>query len=172
MRKRIRALAAALALSAALSGCGGFHVEFNPEALYTLPELPAKYTELNAQLSAILEDGAEYAAPASGSNIQPVQLTDLDGDGQQEAVAFVRKAEDETPLKIYLFSAKAAYKLRFPFLALLIKVGQGGRVCFPRTLPLLDTFLKKRVAVYHTLFFVGHSHPTGFVQVSARLLKQ
>ena len=106
MRKRIRALAAALALSAALSGCGGFHVEFNPEALYTLPELPAKYTELNAQLSAILEDGAEYAAPASGSNIQPVQLTDLDGDGQQEAVAFFRKAEDEKPLKIYIFSAK------------------------------------------------------------------
>lgn len=106
MRKRISALAAALLLSAALSGCGGFHVEFNPEELYALPELPAKYTELNAQLNAILEDGAEYAAPASGANIQPVQLTDLDGDGQQEAVAFFRKAEDEKPLKIYIFSAK------------------------------------------------------------------
>lgn len=106
MRGRIRALAAALALSAGLSGCGGFQFEFNPEALYTLPELPAKYTELNAQLSAILEGGAEYAAPASGTNIQPVQLTDLDGDGQQEAVAFFRKAEDEKPLKIHIFSAK------------------------------------------------------------------
>ena len=106
MRRRIRALAAALALSAVLSGCGGFQLEFNPEALYTLPELPAKYTELNAQLSAILEDGAEYAAPAAGTNIQPVQLTDLDGDGQQEALAFFRKAEDEKPLKIYIFSAK------------------------------------------------------------------
>lgn len=106
MAKHIRALAAALALSAVLSGCGGFHIEFNPEELYTLPELPAKYTELNAQLSAILEDGAEYAAPASGTNIQPVQLTDLDGDGQQEALAFFRKAEDEKPLKIYIFSAQ------------------------------------------------------------------
>lgn len=106
MSKRIRALAAALALSALLSGCGGFNIEFNPEELYALPELPAKYTELNAQLSAILEDGAEYAAPASGANIQPVQLTDLDGDGQQEAVAFFRKAEDEKPLKIYIFSAQ------------------------------------------------------------------
>lgn len=105
MRGKIRALAAALALSAILSGCGGFHMEFNPEALYALPELPAKYTELNAQLGAILEDGAEYAAPAAGANIQPVQLTDLDGDGQQEAVAFFRKAEDEKPLKIYIFSA-------------------------------------------------------------------
>ena len=106
MRKRIWALAAALLLSAALSGCGGFTIEFNPEGLYALPELPAKYTELNAQISAILEDGAEYAAPSSGTNIQPVQLADLDGDGQQDAIAFFRKAEDEKPLKIHIFSAK------------------------------------------------------------------
>lgn len=106
MHRQIRVLAAALLLSMTLSGCGSFHIEFNPEALYALPELPAKYTELNAQLNAILEDGAEYAAPASGTNIQPVQLTDLDGDGQQEAVAFFRKAEDEKPLKIHIFSAK------------------------------------------------------------------
>ncbi len=105
MKIRIPVLAA-LALSMVLSGCGGFSIEFNPEALYALPELPAKYTELNARLNAILEDGAEYAAPASGTDIQPVQLTDLDGDGQQEAVAFFRKAEDERPLKIYIFSAK------------------------------------------------------------------
>ncbi|MEY8386084.1 VCBS repeat-containing protein [Oscillospiraceae bacterium 38-13] len=106
MRKRMTALAAALLLSILLSGCGGFQMEFNPEALYALPELPVKYTELNARLNAILEDGAEYAAPAAGTNIQPVQLTDLDGDGQQEAVAFFRKAEDEKPLKIYIFSAQ------------------------------------------------------------------
>lgn len=105
MRKQIRVLTAALLLAMILSGCGGFHLEFNPEELYALPELPAKYTELNAQLNAILEGGAEYAAPTSGTNIQPVQLTDLDGDGQQEAVAFFRKADDERPLKIYIFSA-------------------------------------------------------------------
>lgn len=105
MRGTIRALAAAALLSVALSGCGGFQIQFNPEELYALPELPAKYTELNARLNEILEDGAEYAAPASGTNIQPVQLTDLDGDGTQEAVAFFRKAEDEKPLKICIFSA-------------------------------------------------------------------
>jgi len=106
MAKKIWALAAALLLCAVLSGCGGFNFEINPEELYALPELPAKYTELNARLNAILEDGAEYAAPASGANIQPVQMTDLDGDGAQEALAFFRKAEDEKPLKIYIFSAK------------------------------------------------------------------
>ena len=51
MMKKIRALAAALALSLVLGGCGGFHIEFNPEELYALPELPAKYTELNARLN-------------------------------------------------------------------------------------------------------------------------
>ena len=105
MRKFIRALAAAALLAFALSGCGGFHLVFNPEELYALPELPVKYTELNARLNAILEGGAEYAAPTSGTNIQPVQMTDLDGDGQQEAIAFFRKSEDERPLKIYIFSA-------------------------------------------------------------------
>lgn len=105
MQRQFRVLAAAALLAVTLSGCGGFRLVFNPEELYALPELPAKYTELNAQLNAILEDGAEYAAPTSGSNIQPVQLTDLDGDGAQEAVAFFRKAEDEKPLKIYIFSA-------------------------------------------------------------------
>jgi len=106
VKKRVTALAAALLLSLVLSGCSGFTFEIDPEKLYTLPELPAKYTELNAQINAILEDGAEYAAPTSGTNIQPVQMTDLDGDGQQEAVAFFRKAEDEKPLKIHIFSAE------------------------------------------------------------------
>ena len=88
LKKRISVLAAALVLTGVLSGCGSLNLVFNPQDLYTLPELPAKYTDLNAQINAILEDGAEYAAPTAGANIQPVQLTDLDGDGQQEAVAF------------------------------------------------------------------------------------
>ena len=46
----------------------------------------------------------EYAPPSSGTNIQSVQLTDLDGDGRQEALAFLRVADDEKPLKIYIFS--------------------------------------------------------------------
>lgn len=102
-----RILAAALiALTAlAASGCGAFTFTMNPQDLYRLPELPARYTELNNQLNAILETGAEYAAPTAGTNIQPVQLTDLDGDGRQEAVAFFRNTAEEKPLKIYIFNA-------------------------------------------------------------------
>lgn len=43
--------------------------------------------------------------PVSGSNIQPVQLEDLDGDGEEEALAFFRNSADEKPLKIYIFTA-------------------------------------------------------------------
>ncbi len=106
MKKRILTAAAALTLAVFLTGCGSMEFVFSPQELYSLPELPAKYTELNRQINAILEGGAEYAAPTSGANIQPVQLADLDGDGREEAVAFFRKADDDKPLKIYIFSTK------------------------------------------------------------------
>ena len=79
MKKRILTAAAALTLAVFLTGCGSMEFVFSPQELYSLPELPAKYTELNRQINAILEGGAEYAAPTSGANIQPVQLADLDG---------------------------------------------------------------------------------------------
>ena len=104
MKRRLCAGLAALLLAVLLSGCGGIRMVFNPEELYTLPTLPAKYTELSGQINALLDGGAEYAAPVSGTNIQPVQLTDLDGDGREEAVAFFRKSDDEKPLKICIFS--------------------------------------------------------------------
>ena len=89
-----------------LSGCSAPRLALNPEDLYSLPTLPVKYTALNTQLNAILEEGAEYAAPTSGANIQPVQLVDLDGDGREEAVAFFRNPSEPKPLKIYIFTAE------------------------------------------------------------------
>ena len=89
-----------------LTGCSVPKIIFNPQDLYALPTLPEKYTDLNTLLSAILDGGAEYAAPTSGTNTQPVQLVDLDGDGKEEAVAFFRNPNDERPLKIYIFTAE------------------------------------------------------------------
>lgn len=97
----ITALAAA-ALTLVLSAC---MFNASPEDLYELPQLPEEYTALRTQLDAILAEGAENAAPVSGTNIQSVQLTDLDGDGVEEAVAFFRSSNDERPLKIYIFRA-------------------------------------------------------------------
>lgn len=103
-RRGLAVLMLMLVLSGA-TGCGaGLSFTLNPQDLYALPKLPAKYTALNDRLNAILESGAEYAAPASGTNIQPVQMTDLDGDGREEAVAFFRNTGDEKPLKIYIFT--------------------------------------------------------------------
>lgn len=110
MRRYVRKFLAAGALAlllACATGCGariGFTL--NPQDLYGLPKLPAKYTELNNRINAILGGGAEYAVPVSGTNIQPVQLTDLDGDGREEAVAFFRNSADERPLKIYIFKSQ------------------------------------------------------------------
>ena len=83
-------------------GCG---FTFSPDDLYSLPSLPTEYTELNNCINQVINSGAEYAAPISGTNIQPVQMKDLDGDGQQEAVAFFRNSADEKPLKICIFTA-------------------------------------------------------------------
>lgn len=95
-----------LALCLFLSGCTELKLG-TVEDLYCLPSLPDEYQDLETSINALIEEGAEYAAPLSGSNIQPVQLVDLDGDGQEEALAFMRKPTEDKPLKIYIFSAKS-----------------------------------------------------------------
>ena len=87
------------------SGCSGLKFS-SVDDLYSLPSLPAEYENLETQINDILDDGAEYAAPVSGSNIQPVQMADLNGDGQEEALVFMRKSTDDKPLKIYIFGTK------------------------------------------------------------------
>ena len=109
VRRKRRIMSGLLALCIALSvlplsACTAPKLTLDPEELYALPELPERYTALNKQLSAIQESGAEYAAPVSGSNIQPVQMVDLDGDGREEALAFFRQSDGEKPLKIYVFT--------------------------------------------------------------------
>ena len=97
--KKWAALLLMMSLSLVLAGCAMPKLTLDPEELYALPELPARYTTLNQQLNAIQESSAEYAAPVSGSNIQPVQMVDLDGDGREEALAFFRQSDGEKPLK-------------------------------------------------------------------------
>lgn len=75
-----------------------------PEELYTLPEPPAEYRNLNLRIQETMTAlGAEYAAPLSGSNTQTVQLQDIDSDGLDEAIAFFRVSSDPKPLKVYIF---------------------------------------------------------------------
>ena len=89
-------------LPVALGGC---MMTASVEDLYTLPRLPEEYQALNARIDEILASGAEYTSPTAGTNLQSVQLEDLDGDGVAEALAFFRSNSEERPLKVYIFRA-------------------------------------------------------------------
>lgn len=107
MRRTTRAILTAAALTALASlcaGCGSFRFAASPEDLYQLPQLPVEYTALNNSINALLAQGEEYAAPVSGSNTQSVQMVDLDGDGREEALAFLKSGSEEKPLKIHIFT--------------------------------------------------------------------
>ncbi len=103
MRKNLMCrMLCALLCAALLSGCGA---SSSDGTLYRLPKLPAEYESLETLIDALIAGGAEYAAPTSGSNLQSVQMVDLDGDGEEEALAFFRRQSDERPMKIYVFRA-------------------------------------------------------------------
>jgi len=91
-----------LVLLLCLSGC---YLKTGEE-LYSLPQPPEDYLDLQNALSAILDEGAEYAAPVSGANRQSVQLVDLNADGEKEAVAFFRGTGDR-PLRLCIFQKAA-----------------------------------------------------------------
>ncbi len=82
----------------ALTGCS-FK---SGDLLYSLPEAPEEYYNLQTALDQVLNTGAEYAAPVNGSNRQPTQSVDLDSDGENEVVAFFRR-EDNAQLEMYIF---------------------------------------------------------------------
>ena len=96
MRRWIRLLALVLAVCM-LAGCG-----LSYEELYSLTRASEDYYDLQNTLNGILAEGLNYLAPASGPRREPVQLTDLDGDGQDEAVAFFRSPAGE--VKVYILS--------------------------------------------------------------------
>ena len=96
MKRRICLLLAVLLV---LGGCSGL----SAEELYRLPEATEDYYDLQEALSDVLAEGYNYLAPASGARQEPVQRTDLNGDGVDEAVAFFRSSADGG-VTIYIFS--------------------------------------------------------------------
>lgn len=100
MRQRVGLLVLLALLAVVSAGCG---YDASVEELFTLPRIPEEYTGLAQELQTLIGQGYEYASPTSGQNIQAVQMVDLNGDGNQEAVVFLRMSSDEKPLKIYVF---------------------------------------------------------------------
>lgn len=89
-----------LLLCGLLSGC---FVQ-SADSLYALPRQSDTYYDLQNAIDAALPVDAAYAGPLTGPNQQAVQLADLDGDGEDEALVFTRTS-GEQPLKIYIFDA-------------------------------------------------------------------
>lgn len=101
-KKHILILAAALLCMFLCTGCVGQ----SAETLYTLPKQPDEYYDLQNAIDQVLGMGAAYSGPLTGSNQQAVQLADLDGDGEDEAIVFV-KVSGPKSLKAYIFDKEA-----------------------------------------------------------------
>ena len=66
-----------------LCGCG---LSGDIDELYSLPQMADEYMELQRAIDDVLSGGAVYSAPVDGVHRQSVQLCDLNGDGEEEAV--------------------------------------------------------------------------------------
>lgn len=101
MRRKLILLAAlGAAMTLLLSGCFVKTVD----ELYTLPRHSDEYNRLEEAIEEHMSaQNASYAAPVSGVNQQPVQLADLDGDGQEEVIVFLRTS-GAAPLRACIFA--------------------------------------------------------------------
>ena len=97
MKKRIWLLLLIVFASLLLTGCALQTVD----EMYALPKRSKEYDSLQSAIDSAMY-GLSYSAPVSGENQQTVQMADLDGDGEEEAIVFA-KTSDEKPLKAYVF---------------------------------------------------------------------
>ena len=97
--KRNSILLGILVLAAMLfSGCNMLTID----QMYCLPKRPEGYLNLQSAVDSAMS-GLEYHAPISGDNQQPVQMIDLNGDGDDECLVFA-KGSGEKPLKVLIFT--------------------------------------------------------------------
>jgi hypothetical protein len=82
-------------LSALLSGC------FGDEDLLQIPRPAVQYQRLQDKINGLIAGGYTYSRPLSGALRQAVLMTDLTGDGVEEAVVFLRSGETESLLTVF-----------------------------------------------------------------------
>ncbi|MDR0890182.1 MAG: hypothetical protein LBM28_06025 [Oscillospiraceae bacterium] len=96
--KRIISILLLLAVSVSLCACF-----LDPaESLYAVPKQSDDYNNLQSAIEAAMPDGASYSPPVSGDNQQAVQMIDLDGDGADEAIVFM-KTSAAAPMLLSVF---------------------------------------------------------------------
>ncbi len=97
MKRRLGLFAAVASALFLFSGCSLASID----ELYSLPQAPKEYLQLQELIDEELEAGSEYSAPTAGSLRQSIQLVDLDGDGINEALAFLRSKDLQPEICVY-----------------------------------------------------------------------
>ena len=99
--KRIILFVLLVTLLVSLSGCF-----LEPaENLYAIPKQSSDYYELQSAIEKAMPEGAAYCPPTAGENQQAVQLADLDGDGKDEAIVYL-KTSGTAPLSVCVFGKR------------------------------------------------------------------
>ena len=97
MSKLVKISAVLLLVALLLGGCAMRTVE----DMYAPPRRSAEYEDLQRAMDEAMA-GMEYAPPLNGEYRQSVQTADLNGDGSDEYLLFVKDTSDN-PLKIMIF---------------------------------------------------------------------
>lgn len=97
MEKKFVSIMLLASMLLTLTGCFGTSVD----ELYSLPKASDEYIQLEQLIKLETTSGFEYSAPTSGNFRQPVLLYDLDGDKTDEALVFLRGAEQLLKICIY-----------------------------------------------------------------------
>ena len=79
-------------MTLSMSGCYSGNIEH----YFSLPQPADEFLQLQELIDQEVAQGSEYAAPTGGSYRQSVQLYDLDGNGNEEALAFFEYDPKET----------------------------------------------------------------------------
>ncbi|MCL2081801.1 MAG: hypothetical protein FWH04_00970 [Oscillospiraceae bacterium] len=96
MRRHILIYTALLCLGF-LAGC------IPAQELLLAPRPAVSVSKLQNEIDKLLQNGYQPSVPLSGKYRQAVQMYDLDGDGEDEAILFVRDTDNEGSHRIYIF---------------------------------------------------------------------
>lgn len=96
--KAFAAVIASILILFVLSGCSAFS-----DDMLKIPEIPERQKALIDAAGYAKGTGNEYSAPHAGINRQPIQLIDLDGDGEEEGIVFLRDIVETYKTSVYIF---------------------------------------------------------------------
>lgn len=124
-----------------LSGC----LIKSGDELLQLPKSAENYLALQIQLDRTLKKGASYAAPETGEYRSTIQLKDLDGDGEDEAIVFFRESDNNGKFSVCL------YKKEKDQYTMAGKISGTGTAVYAVDYPQIDADGNRAIVVSWTL---------------------